>query len=91
MVFAAEQDEVVEGGLAAVGPVDDVVGVAHHGWAGAAGEGAVVVAGDQGAPQGRGDESCGAGDVEDLAVVAEADGDEVGVAGEAADGGDREP
>ena len=90
VVLAAEQDEVVQAGRAAVGPVDDVVGVAHHGWAGAAGEGAVVVAGDQGAPQGRGDESCGAADVEDLAVGAEADRDEVGVAGQAAYGGDRE-
>ena len=90
VVFAAEQDEVVEVGGAAVGPVDDVVGVAHDRWAGAAGEGAVSVAGDQGAPQGGGDQSVGAADVEDLAVGAEADRDELGVAGQAADGGDGE-
>jgi hypothetical protein len=90
VVFAAEQDEVVEGGFAAVGPVDDVVGVAHDWWSGAAGEGAVMVAGHEGSPQGWGDESGGASDVEDLAIGAEADGDEVGVAGQAAYGGDRE-
>ena len=36
--------------VAAVDPVGDVVGVAHHRWSGAAGEGAVLVTGDQGVP-----------------------------------------
>ena len=49
------------------------------------------VAGDERPPQGWGDESCGASDVEDLAVAAEADRDQVGVAGQPPDGGDREP
>ena len=77
-------------GGAAVDPVDDVVGVAHRGWSGAAGEGAVPVAQDQGDPDGRGDQPGGAADVEDLAVGAEDAGDDVGVAGQPADGGDGE-
>ena len=52
VVVAAEQDEVVQGGRPVVGPVHDVVGVAHHRGLGAAGEGAVPVAADQGPPQG---------------------------------------
>ena len=84
MVLAAEQDEVGQRGRAAVGPVDDVVGVAHRGWSGAAGERAVLVAQDQGDPDRGGDEAVGAADVEDLAVAAEDAGDDVGVAGEAA-------
>jgi hypothetical protein len=49
VVVAAEEGEVVEVGGAAVGPVFEVVGVAPAGWAVAAGEGAAVVAGDEGA------------------------------------------
>ncbi len=76
-----------ERGVAAVGPVDDVVGVAHHRGSGAAGEGAVGVPAHQGPPQGGGDQALGAADVEDLAVGAEGDRDQVGVAGQPADHG----
>jgi hypothetical protein len=84
VVVAAEQGEVVEGGVAAVGPVGEVVGVAHQGWAGAAGEGAVLVAGHEGGPQGGGDQAVGAAEVEDLAGGAVDGGDDLGVAGEPA-------
>ena len=87
VVVAAEQDHVVQAGGAAVGPVLEVVGVAHQGWAGAVGEGAVLVAGDQGSPDGGGDQAVDAADVEDLGVGAEDGGDQVGVAGEPAYGG----
>jgi hypothetical protein len=90
VVFSAEQHEVVQARGAAVGPVGDVVGVAHDRWAGAAGEGAVPVAGDQCPPLGGADQPAGLSQVEDLAFGAEDDGDEVGVAGESADGGDGE-
>ena len=56
VVVAAEQDQVRQGRDAAVGPVDDVVGVGHHRGSGAAGERAVVVAADQGPPDRRGDQ-----------------------------------
>ena len=87
VVFAAEQDEVVEGCGAVVGPVGDVVGVAGDGEAGAAGEGAVLVAEDQGGPDAGGDQAAGAADVEDLALGAEDGGDDLGVAGQSAGGG----
>ena len=87
VVVPAQQHEVVQGGGAAVGPVGEVVGVAHHRWPGAAGERAVPVPADQGPPQGGGDEAVRPADVEDLAVGAEGDGDDVGVARETADGG----
>ncbi|HET9840764.1 MAG TPA: hypothetical protein VFQ01_02065, partial [Nocardioides sp.] len=64
VVVSAEQDEVLEFGVAAVEPVDDVVGVAHDRWSGAAGERAVGVAQDQGDPDGEGDQSSGSADVE---------------------------
>ena len=83
VVVAAEQGEVFQAGRAAVGPVLEVVGVAHEGWAGAAGEGAVWVAGDQGAPEGGGDQAVQAADVR-TSLGAEDGGDQVGVAGEAA-------
>jgi hypothetical protein len=82
VVMAAEQDEVVQGGGAAVDPVHDVVGVAGDRWAGAAGEGAVSVAGDQRQPEAVGDQPGGAAGVEDLGLRAEHDGENVGVAGE---------
>jgi len=86
VVVAAEEGEVVQAGGAAVGPVVEVVGVAHEWWAGACGEGAVLVAGDQGAPEGGGDQAVQAADVEDLAATSEDDRDHLGVAGEAAYG-----
>ena len=45
VVVAAEQGEVGQGGVAAVGPVSDVVGVAPLRWSPASGEGAAFVAG----------------------------------------------
>ena len=91
VVGAAEQHQVVECGVAAVGPVLDVVGVAGDGGSGAAGEGAVLVAGDQGVPEGSGDESAGAAEVEELGLGAEHDGQDVGVAGQGADRGRGQP
>ena len=87
VVVPAQQHQVVQAGRAVVGPVHDVVGVAHHRGLGAAGERAVPVAADQGPPQRGGDEPVGAADVEDLAAGAEGDGDDVGVARQPADGG----
>src|SRR4051794_27775262 len=91
VVLAADQDKVVQAGGTAVGPGDDVVGVAHPGGTGAAGERAVPVPSDDGPPQGGSDESRSTSDVENLAVGAEADRDQVGIAGQPTHGGDREP
>ena len=60
----------------------EVVGVAREWHAAAAGEAAVPVAEGEGFPDAGGDEALGAADVEDLAVVAEDGGDDLGVAGE---------
>ena len=87
VVFAAEEDQVVQGCGAVVDPVGDVVGVAGDGEPGAAGEGAVLVAEDEGGPDCGGDQAAGAADVEDLALGAEDGGDDLGVAGESAGGG----
>jgi hypothetical protein len=84
VVVAADQHEVVQGGGAVVGPVSEVVGVAHHGWAGAGGEGAVVVAGDQGVPDRDGHGAGGTADVEDLTTGTEDHGDDLGVTGQPA-------
>lgn len=86
-MLAAQQHQVVEAGGSAVGPVEDVVGVAGDGEAVAAGEGAVLVAQDEGEPDRGGDQAAGATDVEDLALAAEDGGDDLGVAGQAAYGG----
>jgi hypothetical protein len=67
VVVPAEQDQVGQGRRAAVGPVLEVVGVAHQGWSGAAGESAVPVADHEGFPDGGGDQTLLASDVEDLA------------------------
>ena len=56
--------------------------VAREWQAAAAGEPAVPVAQGQRLPDAGGDEALGAADVEDLAVVAEDGGDDLGVAGE---------
>jgi hypothetical protein len=87
VVVPAQQDEVGQARGSVVGPVHDVVGVAHDRWFGAAGERAVPVPADQGPPQRRGDQAVGAADVEDLAAGAERDGDDVGVARQAPNGG----
>src|SRR3954454_3798074 len=84
VVVAAQQGEVVQAGGAAVGPVSEVVGVAHQRWSGAAGEGAVPVADDQGGPERGGDQAVEASDVEDLALGAEDGGDDLGVTGQPA-------
>ncbi|MEV6237309.1 hypothetical protein, partial [Lentzea sp. NPDC051838] len=47
VVVAAEQDGVVDGGVAAVGSVVDVVGIAVPGWSGAAREGTASVSRDE--------------------------------------------
>jgi len=65
--------------------VDEVVGLTHDRWAGAAGEGAVSVAEHQGDPEGGGDEAVEAADVEDLAAGAEDGGDDLGITREPAD------
>ena len=70
VVLPAEQDEVLELGLAAVCPVGDVVGVAHDRGPGAARERAVLVAADDCPPERRGDEAVQAADVEDLTAAA---------------------
>src|SRR4051794_2585996 len=79
VVVSAEQDEVVEVGLAAGCPVSDVVGVAHRRWSVAAGERTVSVADDQGGPDPSGDGSSGAAHVEGFATGAEDGGDDLGV------------
>ena len=48
MVVVAEQDQVVELGLTALGPVEEVMGIAPAGRPVAAGPAATSVAGDQG-------------------------------------------
>ena len=68
MVVPAEQHQVRQGGLAAVGPVPDVVGVAPAGRAPAAGEGAAAVAGDQRPPDRWGDQPGGPADVQRFGV-----------------------
>src|SRR5688572_21495381 len=80
VVLSAEQHEVVQGGRAAVEPVADVVGVAHHRRSGAAGEGAVAVAGHERGPDRGGDQPVGAADVEHTALGIEQDPDQVGIA-----------
>ena len=64
------------------------MGVAGQWHAAAAGEPAVLVSQGEGFPDAGGDEALGAADVEDLAVVAEDGGDDLGVAGEPSYGGD---
>ena len=54
---------------------------------GAVGEGAALVAGGDGFADVRREDAGGAADVQDSAFAAEEDGDDVGVAGDFADGG----
>ena len=84
VMVGTKHHEISEISGAVIGPVPDVVGVAHDRWSCAAGECAVVVAGDERDPQGGGDEALGASDVEGLAGGAQADREDVGVAREAA-------
>jgi hypothetical protein len=87
----ADEDEVEDRGLTAVGPVDEVVGVAVAGRCAAAGDDAAAVAGDEGAADGGGDEAVFAADVEGFGVGAEDDRDDAGVAGESARRAGRQP
>jgi hypothetical protein len=87
VVVGAEEDAVVGAGGSAAGPVGDVVGFAPGCGHGAVGEGAALVSGVEGfADVGR-EDAGGAADVEDASFGAEEDGDDVGVAGDFADGG----
>ena len=83
----AQEHQVVEAGVAAVGPVDEVVGVAGQRHPVAAREAAVGVAQHEGFPDRSGDQALGAADVEDLVEGPEHGGDDFGVAGETADAG----
>jgi hypothetical protein len=76
-VVAAEQDQVVQRGVAAADRVLEVMGVAHHRGPGAAREPAVGVAGDQGLPDGGDDQALRPADVENLGGGAHDGGDEV--------------
>ena len=80
VVLSAEQDQVVQGGVAAVGPVPDVVGVGPGWGAVAAGKGAAAVADGERGAQGGWDQAGAAADVEGLAVRVEHDPGDGGVA-----------
>ncbi len=64
MVVSAEEDQVVEVGLAAVGPMNDVVDVAPSGRPSTAIGPAVTVSGNCSPPQGGRNNPCLAPDVE---------------------------
>src|SRR6478735_9316803 len=86
VVMGAEQGSVVGSGGAAAGPVGDVVGLAPGGGDGALREGAALVPGGDGLADVGREDAGGASDVQDLALAAEDDRDDVGVAGDFADG-----
>jgi hypothetical protein len=77
----AEQDEVVGGGEAAVGPVVDVVDVNVEA-VGAAGKLAAAISGPQGAPERRGNGARSASGVDRVATSAVKHGDRPSVAGD---------
>jgi hypothetical protein len=84
VVPSTGENEVAERGLAAVGPVLDVVGVEEED-VGAAGEGALVLLAEvEGATDSGGNRAGAAADVENVAAVVLDDLDEGGVAAEAA-------
>jgi hypothetical protein len=64
MVATAEQEQVVEGGRAAVSPVDDVVSLAPRVRAIASREAAMLVSKDHSAAHGRWDDRSTAADIE---------------------------
>jgi hypothetical protein len=74
VVEAAEADEVVEGGVAAVGAVDDVVGVEPLGGAASREAAGAVVAAVQGTAESAVDDGGGGADVAAVAVVFDVDG-----------------
>ena len=80
VVASAETGEVVEVGCPAVAPFGDVVEVAPVGWRVAAGEHASAVADHRGPSLEVGGEAAGSSNVEGLAVIADRDGGDVGVA-----------
>jgi hypothetical protein len=84
VVSGAQPGEVGEIGGAAVLPGLEVVGVAPGGGRGAVRPLAGAGAGEHGAALGGGGEPAGPADVEGLAGATEHDGDQVGLAGEAA-------
>src|SRR5262249_23886554 len=86
VVWGADQDEAVQGGGSAVDPVSPVVDIAPLGWDVAGGQGAPAVPEGYGAAHGAGDGAAGPAHVQGLAVAAEDDGDDFGVAGHPADG-----
>src|SRR5262249_44391313 len=86
VVWGADQDEGVRGGGSAVDPVSPGVDIAPFGGDAAGGEGAPAVPEGYGAAHGAGDGAAGPAHVQGLAVAAEDDGDDFGVAGHPADG-----
>jgi len=91
VVGPAQECEVVEVGGAAVFPVPDVVSFTPAGEDGAAGCGAVPVAGDERPPQRRGDVAGGAADVDDEAVTVGDDPVDVAVTRQPFQRGARQP
>src|SRR5450631_4821859 len=85
VVARAEQCGVGQGGGAAVDPVNEVVGVGPHGWRGAPGDGAALVAQPHGSEHPGGEQAPGPADVQDLGVGAQHDRDDGRVAGDPAD------
>jgi hypothetical protein len=85
VVSAADEREIRDCGGAAVDPGDQVVCVAHDRWGSA--DYAAAVAGVQCATHSAGDEAFAASDVERLGVGSEDQRDDLGVTGQAADGG----
>lgn len=83
VVASAEEGHVVEAGVASVGPVFDVVGVAPSGWGVSSVPGAAVVPEVESSADRRGDSAHGASNVEWLAGAVGDDADDVGVAQQA--------
>jgi hypothetical protein len=90
VVMSAQEDQVLQAGRAAIGPVNDVVRVGHHRRSGAVGEPAVLVASDECPPDGGRDEAAHPPDVEHLGVGSQHSGDDLGVARHASHGRDSE-
>lgn len=80
MVGVTQQRQVVQIAPPAVGPVDDVVGLALRRPAVAAADDALLVAGGQSAPLGLGDGPGESAQVQPLEIRVEVDGADIGVA-----------
>jgi hypothetical protein len=85
VMAAAEQDEVMDCGRAAVDPGVEVVGVAVDGWCSA--DDAAFVASIQGTAHRPGDQAFRAADIEWFGLRAEDQRDDLGVTGETPDRG----